>query len=58
MPNYLKAILSAIIVVVAGLFAWWQHGLGQPATPWVSLGLGLFMILAIWLFPEAKRAGK
>jgi len=58
MPNYLKVALSVTIVAVALLFAWWQYVIGQPATPWVALGLGAFMIFAIWLFPEAKGGKK
>jgi hypothetical protein len=58
MPSHLKFVLSGIIVVVAAVFAWWQTETGQSVTPWVGLGLGLFMIFAIWLFPEAGSGRK
>ena len=58
MPNHLKVMLSVLIVVVALAVSYWQNAIGQPVTPWVALGLGAFMIFAIWLFPEAKGGKK
>ena len=58
MPNHLKVMLSVLIVVVAVAVSYWQSQIGQPVTPWVALGLGAFMIFAIWLFPEAKGGKK
>jgi hypothetical protein len=29
--------------------------IGNVAPAWVALGLGAFMIFALWLFPETKR---
>ncbi len=58
MPNHLKLILSIIIVVVAAAASYWQNQVGQNLTPWVALGLGAFMIFAIWLFPEAGGGKK
>ena len=57
MPNHLKLILSLIIVAVAVVFHYSQGEAGQDVAKWVALGLGAFMIFAIWLFPEA-RGGK
>ena len=57
MPNHLKLILSGIVVAVAVIVHFFQGQAGQDVTKWVVLGLGAFMILAIWLFPEA-RGGK
>ena len=31
-----------------------QQDLGLEVNKWVAVGLALFMILALWLFPEAK----
>ncbi|MDP6708903.1 MAG: hypothetical protein QF893_21375 [Alphaproteobacteria bacterium] len=58
MPNHLKLILSLIIVAVAVVFHYFQGQAGQEVTKWLALGLGAFMIFAIWLFPEAKREAK
>jgi hypothetical protein len=54
MPARYKLPLSIIVALVAALVWWFQRAAGQPATPWVALGLGLFMIAAMWIFPEAK----
>ncbi len=57
MPDRIKYLLTALIVIIAGAFHYFQAQAGQQLTQWVALGLGVFMILAIWLFPEA-RGGK
>ncbi|WP_119166549.1 hypothetical protein [Algihabitans albus] len=55
MPTHIKLILSAIVLAVAALVGWWQQGLGETASGYVVWALGLFMIVALWLFPETKR---
>lgn len=55
MPAYLKLIISLLVVAAAaGLLLFGPAGEGGPLR-WVVPGLALFMILAIWLFPEAKK---
>ena len=55
MPNHLKAIVSvlALIVTTTLFLIDTKTGLGGAAR-WVALGLGPLMVLAIWMFPEAK----
>jgi len=52
MPNYLKIIICLIVAAVAGLV----FHIGINARE-VVLGIAVLMIVAIWMFPEA-RGGK
>lgn len=55
MPAKFKFLISAIVAVVAIAAYYFQAEAGHPLTPWVALGLGGFMIFAIWLFPETRK---
>jgi hypothetical protein len=61
MPNDVKAYLSAAVVIVAVILAYWK---GSPVRHEFSTFLLVtagFMILAMWIFPEAggkKRTAK
>lgn len=53
MPNDVKAALSAITLLVALVLAYWR---GSPIRHDFStfvVGTALFMIAAMWVFPEA-----
>jgi hypothetical protein len=59
MPNDVKAVLSAVTLVVALVLAYWS---GSPIRHDFStfvVGTALFMIAAMWVFPEAgaKKRG-
>ena len=53
MPNDVKAAISALALIVAAILAYWS---GSPIHPdfstWV-MGTGVFMVIAMWIFPEA-----
>jgi hypothetical protein len=53
MPNDVKAVVSVVVMVVAAILAYWS---GSPIHPdfstWV-MGTGVFMVIAMWIFPEA-----
>ena len=55
MPVKIKLGLSLVTIVVAAIVAWYQHLLGHDRIQYVVAFLGLFMIFAMWLFPEVKR---
>ncbi len=59
MPKNLKLMLSVILVVVGAIIGYWQARIGQSVNQWLAPLLGLFMVFAIWLFPEAgnKKGG-
>jgi hypothetical protein len=55
MPVKIKLGLSALVVLVTALAAYYQHVLGHDRIQYVVAFLGCFMIFAMWLFPEVKR---
>lgn len=60
MPTYLKLIISLLVL----LLGWGLLEFGDTESDslliWIVPTLALIMILAIWLFPEARKlpAGK
>ena len=55
MPVKIKLGLSLLVVLVTAIAAYYQHLLGHDRVQYVVAFLGLFMIFAMWLFPEVKR---
>ena len=60
MPNDVKAGLSALALIVAAVLAYWS---GSPIRPEFSthvMVIAVFMIGAMWIFPEAgvKKSDK
>jgi membrane protein YdbS with pleckstrin-like domain len=55
MPVKIKLGLSLLVVLVAAIATYYQHLLGHDRIQYVVAFLGLFMIFAMWLFPEVKR---
>ena len=55
MPVKIKLGLSLLVVVVAAIAFYFQHMLEHDRIQYVVAFLGLFMIFAMWLFPEVKR---
>jgi hypothetical protein len=55
MPVKIKRGLSLLVVVVAAIAFYFQHMLEHDRIQYVVAFLGLFMIFAMWLFPEVKR---
>ena len=52
MPNDVKAVVSVITLLVAAAIAYWEFGNGRVDLSWVVIGIGIFMIISMWLFPE------
>lgn len=55
MPPFLKVILSIIVAAVAAIMLWYELDHGAAHVGYVAIGLGAFMIFAVWLFPETRR---
>lgn len=55
MPNNIRAILSVIVALVTVGAFYLEHRAGDAFLQWLVLVLGIAMIGAVWLFPEAKR---
>jgi hypothetical protein len=53
MPNDVKTIVSAIVLIVAGVLAYWS---GSPIRAGFSTYImvtAVLMVVAMWVFPEA-----
>ena len=58
MPTNIKLILCLFVIIASVGVYHFQSEAGQTYTPWVSLGLGAFMIFALWVFPEERKRSK
>jgi uncharacterized membrane protein len=58
MPSDVKAILSAIVLIVAAILAYWRGSPVRPDFATFIMVTAVFMVVAMWVFPEAsgKRA--
>ena len=53
MPNDVKAYVSAAVAIVAIVLAYWRGSPVRPEFGPFLLGTAAFMIVAMWIFPEA-----
>ena len=53
MPTDVKAIVSAVTLIVACVLAWWRGSPIRPDLANVVIGTAVFMVVAMWIFPEA-----
>jgi hypothetical protein len=53
MPNDVKAMVSAIVLIVAGFLAYWSRSPIRPDLSFYVLILAVFMVISMWVFPEA-----
>jgi hypothetical protein len=61
MPNDVKAYVSATVAIVAIILAYWSGSPVRPEFGNFVLATAAFMIVAMWIFPEAggkKRVPK
>jgi hypothetical protein len=54
MPIPYKVLISVLALVVAVTVFYLSTQAGGGAERWVALALGPMMVVAIWIFPEAK----
>jgi len=52
MPSHIKAMLSVVVLIVGALVHFYEKGEGHEQLSWVVAGLAVFMVLAMWIFPE------
>ncbi len=55
MPVKIKLVLSLVVIIVAAVAFYMQHTLGHERVQYLVVFLGVFMVFAMWLFPEVKR---
>lgn len=55
MPAKFKLAISVLVAIAAIGGYLHQDGVGHTAQSFAALGLGVFMIIAVWLFPDTKK---
>jgi len=58
MPTHIKIIVSVITLLVGVIFYHFETGSGQAHVANVGAFLSVFMVLAMWIFPEAGDRAK
>lgn len=59
MPTHIKIIVSALTLIAGAVFYFFESQYGQSHVAIVGAVLSVFMVLAMWIFPEAgDRARK
>tara|TARA_B100001123_G_C14830541_1_gene835957 strand:- start:345 stop:524 length:180 start_codon:yes stop_codon:yes gene_type:complete len=53
MSNKIKVILTMGVIALGALCTWLEFHFADPFVAKVIVGLAIFMIVALWLFPEA-----
>lgn len=53
MPNDVKAIVSIVVLIVAAVLAYWRGSPIRPDFATYIMITAVFMIVAMWVFPEA-----
>jgi hypothetical protein len=53
MPYDVKAVLSAIVLVVAAVLSFWSGSPIRPDFAIFVLVMAVLMVAAMWVFPEA-----
>lgn len=64
MPSDVKTIVSAVVLIVAAVLAYWSGSPVRPDLAHFVLIVAVFMVVSMWIFPEAgvkkgdvKKAG-
>jgi hypothetical protein len=53
MPSDVKTVVSVIVLIVAGVLAYWNQSPVRPEFGHFIIGTAIFMVIAMWIFPEA-----
>ena len=53
MPNDVKAALSVLALIVAAILAYWGGSPIRPEYATFVMVTAVFMVIAMWIFPEA-----
>ncbi|MGB8039074.1 MAG: hypothetical protein WCF39_13470 [Pseudolabrys sp.] len=53
MPTDVKAVVSAVVILVALGLIYWSGSPIQPAFDTFVLFTAIFFVVAMWIFPEA-----
>lgn len=53
MPSDVKAAVSAVVLVVGAILAYWSGSPVRPDYANFVMGTAVAMVVAMWVFPEA-----
>ncbi len=53
MPNDVKAVVSVLVVIIAAVLAYWSQSPIRPDYGNFVMITAVFMVIAMWIFPEA-----
>jgi zinc transporter ZupT len=53
MPTDVKAMVSAIVLIIGAILAWWRGSPIRPDYANAVIATAIFMVVAMWIFPEA-----
>ena len=53
MPNDVKAIVSALVLIVAVILSYWSGSPVRSDFATYIMVTAVFMVVAMWIFPEA-----
>jgi uncharacterized membrane protein len=53
MPNDVKAIVSALVLIVAAILSYWSGSPVRPDFATYIMVTAILMVVAMWIFPEA-----
>ena len=56
MPPNIKVGLSIVVLVVGVLMYIWEADQGNVQLSWIVIGLSVFMVFAMWIFPEPGQS--
>jgi len=52
MPAHMKAMLSVLVLAVGAAVHLYEKSEGHEQLSWVVAALAVFMVCAMWIFPE------
>jgi hypothetical protein len=58
MPTHIKLIVSVLTLLVGAIFYHFETQFGEAHVATVGVFLSIFMVLAMWIFPEAGDRAK
>ena len=58
MPKHIKIIVSVLTLLAGAIFYYFESHYGQAHVATVGAVLSVFMVLAMWIFPEAGDRAK
>lgn len=55
MPNDVKTAVSAVVLVVGAILAYWSGSPVRPEDSTFVMGTAVAMVVAMWVFPEGGK---